>query len=294
MIKRAKMIRSYFLALSTVVLITSCSHDNEMLQVTKNDNGGVKAVSITAVLPENMMTRAVAADDAAVSRCYMQVLAADGSELGDGHSAVKSMTAAENGYTATVYLKEDESYTFLFWADNATSNVTDLKNVPYANGTTIAWAGKMADQSWSESGITCNLEHAVAHITVHTTTAVTLTDANGFTVNVPTVYSAYNVYEEKPVSSATVENGYTYTDTNSAATDDADLCHFYVLVDGYNQILTMQYNGVLGNPAVQVTDVPLKANCHTTLSGDVCHLGLVSGTITATMQNDWGNDSKDF
>lgn len=62
-----------------------------------------------------------------------------------------------------------------------------------------------------------------------------------------------------------------------------------------NQTLTLQYNSVLGNSAVEVTNVPIRANCHTTLSGDVYNLGLVRGEIQSTIVTGWeGEDSVDF
>ena len=283
------------LMLAAAALLASCSND-DALQTTVNDNDGRKAVTVTATLPEgSMTTRAAGAEDAAVARCFVQVLDAEGNLLYDDFSDVKQMTASNNGFSTTVYLNPNDTYTFLFWADsdNSGSAPTDLKAVTYnQSGEVIAWVGK-ENATWSATGVTAELKHAVARITVHSSTAVELSGENNFTVVVPTTYTTYNVYSGDVSGNQT---SYTYTDGNSSCTEDGDLCHFYVLVaaNQENQTLTLQYNGVLGNPAVTVDNVPLKANWHTTLSGDVYNLGLTNGTIAATISEEWTDENRNF
>lgn len=110
--------------------------------------------------------------DAFAQRCFVQVLDANGNTL-DDFSLVKQMSGdATEDFTTTVYLNKGVTYNFLFWADNSSSSApTDLKNVSYTNGETIAWVGKM-EAAWSENGASCDLLHIVARITVHSTTAV--------------------------------------------------------------------------------------------------------------------------
>ena len=276
------------LMLAAAVLTASCSYD-DALQDTVNDNDGLKAVTVTATLPEGgMTTRAACGDDAAAARCFVQVLDKDGNSLGDDFSAVQPMTGSQaDGFSTTVYLKEGEEYTFLFWADNDQSDRTpnDLTKVSYTNGEVIAWAGK-AETTWSADGVTAELKHVVARVTVHTTTAVVLSRENTFTCTVPDVYTAYDVYGGTVIGSS---DSYVYTDNISSAEANSDLCHFYVLVDGNNQKLSLHLSD---NPAVTVDNVPLMADCHTTLSGDVRNLGLTGGTVTASMNTDWSSDGQ--
>ena len=96
-------------------LLASCSQNDE-LQNTVNDNEGLKPMTISVSLPEGMTTRATASDDATDAYCFVQILAEDGQDLADGHSAVQGMSKTGNGYTATVYLNGNETYNFLFWA----------------------------------------------------------------------------------------------------------------------------------------------------------------------------------
>lgn len=284
----------YLTLMAAALVMGACSND-DALQTTVNDTDGLKAMTITAALPEgSMITRAAGGTDATVTRCFVQVLDNEGNTLDDNFSDVKEMTKTNNGFSTTVYLKQGDTYTFLFWADsdNGGTAPTDLKNVAYnTNGETIAWAGK-EDVTWSADGVTAELKHVVARITVHSTTAVLLTDENDFTVTVPTTYTTYNVYSGAVSNS----DSYTYTDGTSSCSANGDLCHFYVLVGAYqdNQKLTLQYNGVLGNPEVPVPNVPVKANCHTTLSGDVYNLGLVNATITTTISTEWTDENKNF
>ena len=280
-----------FMAFFAAMLLASCSKDEALLN-ENGENGGLTTAKISVTLPSGgMSARATASDDAAATRCLMQVLDAEGNPLGDNFSDVQSANVSGTTASFTVMLKAGEQYDFLFWADNTATEVTDLKNVSYENGTTIAFAGRLDNAQWSNAGLTAKLTHAVSRVTVHSTTAVTLTEKNDFTLEVPTVYTAYNV----ATGAVTGESSkYTYTNSAATATANSNLGYFYALVNGDNQALTMQYNGVLGNPEVTVGDVPLKSNCHTTLTGDVYHLGLTDGTITATISEDWTDGEKFF
>lgn len=280
------------LMLAAGALLASCSNDSG-LQECENNGEGMQPMTIRAAIPgEGMHSRAGANGDPEAARCYVQVLDSQGGLLEDDYSVVKAMTSATGGgYETTVYLKEGETYTFLFWADSDSSAQApdDLKQVDYTNGEVLAWAGRKS-ASWSDEGVACTLKHVVARITVHTSSAVTLTSDHDFTAEVPTVYGSYNVYSGAPVGTSTT---YTYVCDDAEVSANADLGHFYVLVpaNGENQNLTLQYNGVLGNPEVTVSNVPLKADYHTTLTGDVYLLGLVGGDITATVSTDWAQST---
>ncbi len=279
------------LLLTVATLLASCSKD-ESLMKENGVNGGMTTAKISVTVPSGgMSARATASNDATATRCLLQVLDKDGNLLGDKYSDVRSTSVAGTTAIFTVMLKADEQYDFLVWADNAATEVTDLKNVPYENGTTIAFSQHVDNAVWSANGISCTLNHAVSRITVHSATAVTLTEENNFTLEVPMVYTAYNV----ATGAVTGESSrYTYTNSTATATANSDLARFYVLVDGDNQALTMQYNGKLENPAVTIGDVPLKPNCHTTLTGDVYNLGLTNTTVTATISDNWTDGEKIF
>ena len=247
-------------------------------------------MTITASLPtDGMQTRA--AGDEAATRCYVQILDGNGFPLEDGNSDVKEMTPGTDGsFTTMVYLKEGATYDFLFWADTeaaGTAAPKDLKAVDYTNGQTIAWAGNDLDKAWSAKGIDVTLSHVVSRVTVMTNSNFEAGDAWPLTVTVPTVYNKYNVAEGKVVADSKVSGGYTLEAQYGNYTANTEVGHFYVLGDGSTQILALHYDGPLENPAIDITEVPVSANTHITLTGDIYHAGLVDGYITATVSEVW-------
>ena len=282
--------------LAAAALLASCSQD-DALQNTENTNEGLKPMTITASLPtDGMQTRAEGDDsgDATATRCYMQILNDDGTPLEDGNSKPIEMTPNGSSFTTTVYLSGSKIYNFLFWADTEKTNddksnaPADLKAVAYTNGNTIAWAGKIDDGYWNAGGIEIDLEHVVSRVTVITTSEFTGREEWPFTVTVPAVYGTYNVAEMKAVADSQVPDGYTLNVTDGEYNANAEVCHFYVLgSDEIEQELTLQYKGPKGNPEIPFSNVPLLANYHITLKGDICNAGLVSGNIKATVSSDW-------
>ena len=92
---------------------------------------------------------------------------------------------------------------------------------------------------------------------------------------------------------------FTYTFdpiTVSGASENApvQIGHFYALVNNEPQALKLHYKGSLGNSEDQIPNVPLAPDTHVVLKGDVANFGLVSGTITATVVNDWTDQEHPF
>ena len=288
------MKRQNFLMLAAAALLASCSQD-DALQNTVNTNEGLKPMTITASLPtDGMQTRA--AGDAAATRCYVQILNGDGSALEGGNSEPIEMALDPNNgnFTTMVYLNGNKTYDFLFWADTETTNAdqsnapTDLRAVAYTNGQTIAWAGNDLDKMWNAAGVEIDLKHVVSRVTVMTKSNFEVSNAWPFTVTVPTVYSTYNVETGKVTGQA---EGYTFYADPDDYVANAEVGHFYVLGDGSTQKLGLHYDGPLENPAIEINEVPVSANTHITLTGDICNAGLFSGIITATVSEDWPNSS---
>ena len=294
--------RRIFLMSAAAVLLASCSRD-DTLQSTVNINEGLKPMTITASLPtDGMQTRATG--DAAAARCYMQILNGngteledvqilngDGTELEDGNSKPIPMDPDGGSFTTTVFLKGDNTYDFLFWADTETTtdqNVpTDLTAVAYTNnGQTIAWAGNIEDKVWDAEGIEIDLEHVVSRVTVITTSNFTVDGDYPLTVTVPTVYGTYNVKAGAVVEDSEVPNGYMLDVTDGPYTADTEVAHFYVLGDG-NQDLNLWYKGPKENDEITITGVPVSANTHITLKGDIYNAGLVNGNIIAITTTGW-------
>ena len=284
--------------LAAAALLASCSQD-DALQNTVNNNEGLKPMTITASLPtDGMQTRA--AGDEAAARCYMQILNGNGTELAGGNSKPIPMDPVGDSFTTTVYLNGTNTYDFLFWADTETTNAdqsnapADLRAVEYTNGKTIAWAGNDLDKMWDADGVSVTLSHVVSRVTVITTSDFAGSETWPFIVTVPTVYSKYNVETGKVVEDSEVPGGYILNVTDGEYEANTEVCHFYVL--GGNETtsqeqLTLQYKGPHGNPKIPFSNVPLLANYHITLKGDIYNAGLVSGIIKATVSENWPNSS---
>ena len=285
------MKRQNFLMLAAAALLASCSQD-DALQSTVNNNEGLKPMTITAKVPtEGMQTRA--AGDEAAARCYVQILNDDGTELEDDNSKPIPMAPNGNSFSTTVYLSGSKIYNFLFWADTETTSSDqsnapeDLRAVEYTNGKTIAWAGKIDKKPWTGESIKITLEHVVSRVTVTTTSDFTVSENWPLIVTVPTVYNKYNVAEMKVVADSQVSGGYTHDATDGEYKANTEVCHFYVLGDGDNQELTLHYDGPNGNPEIYIADVPVSANTHITLKGDIYNAGLVEGNFTVTTSTNW-------
>ena len=279
--------------LAAAALLASCSHD-DALQSTVLDNEGLKPMTIAASLPTGMQTRAAgddAAGDAAATRCYVQILDKDGNPLEDNNSVPIEMTPNGGTFSTLVYLNGNETYDFLFWADTEKTNddksnaPADLKAVEYTNGNTIAWAGKINDNPWNADGVSVTLYHVVSRVTVITESEFEVSNEWSLTVTVPAVFSTYNVETEEVTGQ--VDNGYTFSAASTTYDANTEVGHFYVLGDGSNQKLGLHYNGPLKNPAIIINEVPVSANTHITVKGNIYNAGLVDGYITATVSEVW-------
>lgn len=275
--------------LAAAALLASCSQD-DALQSTVNTNEGLKPMTITASLPsDGMQTRA--AGDAAAARCYVQILDKDGNPLADGNSEPIEMGSNGGTFSTLVYLNGNETYDFLFWADTEKTNddksnaPADLKAVAYTNGQTIAWAGKIDNNPWNADGVEIDLKHVVSRVTVMTESGFTVSETWPLTVTVPTVFSTYNVETEEVTGQ--VDEGYTFSAASTTYDANAEVGHFYVLGDGSTQKIALHYEGPLKNPTIEINDVPVSANTHITVKGNIYNAGLVDGYITATVSEVW-------
>ena len=290
--------RNTFAVLAAAVLLASCSQD-ELMTDTRHD--GLVPVTLSAAVGDGVQTRTIDADnDEDPTRCYVQAFTTDdnGTTLtpapGDLARPLDMGDPTVEGTfsLANVYLNPNETYVFLYWADDAEESydeLTDLRNVDY-HINRIAWAKRSETWKYQESEpaeITADLQHVVAKVTLKTTTNV---EANSkITVTVPTTYTRYNVADETVIQDVINKNAlfeHTVTNAITGTKDGAEVFSFYALVDEANQDLPLTN----GTNSQQVSNVPLGPNKHTTLVGDVRNLGLTNVTFTASVVGDWGND----
>ena len=278
--------RNIFAVLAAAVLLASCSQD-EVMTDTRPD--GLVPVTLSAAVGDGVQTRTIDADnDEDAKYCYVQVCQSDGTAYtGNDYATPTRLTDEDKDgtFTGNIYLKPGESHVFLFWADNATSDIpADLHNVAYQKGS-IAFADRVEQTiSRNDPTVDATLQHVVAKVTLKTTTNVDASDV--ITVTIPTKYQAYNVNTEAPITTAdNTPFVHTVTSDITGTTDGTEVFSFYALVDEANQNLTLTN----GTNSQQVSNVPLGPNKHTTLVGDVRNLGLTNVTFTASVETTWGS-----
>ena len=282
------MKRQNFLMLAAAALLASCSQDEVM---TDTGHDGLVPVTLSAAVGDGVQTRAVDVDDDEdATYCYVQVCDEQGNAYRDNDYATPTRLTDEDKdgiFTGNIYLKPNVSHVFLFWADNATSDIpADLHDVTYQKES-IAFADRVAQTIGSVAPtVNATLQHVVAKVTLKTTTNVEA--GSKITVTVPTTYTRYNVADETVIQDVINENApfeHTVTNAITGTKDGAEVFSFYVLVDEANQKLTLAN----GTNSQRVTNVPLGPNKHTSLVGDVRNLGLTNVTFTANMDTNWGN-----
>ena len=270
------------LMLAAAVLLASCSQDEVM---TDTGHDGLVPVTLSAAVGDGVQTRTIDADnDEDPTRCYVQAFTTNDNgttlTLAPGDLArpldMGDPTTEGTFSLANVYLNPNETYVFLYWADNVEEpydNLTDLSNVDY-HIDRIAWAKRSETWKYQESEpteITAELQHVVAKV-----------------ITVPTTYTAYNVaagdvIQERKANNTSFEHPVM---SITGTKDGAEVFSFYALVKDETQNITLAN----GTNSQQVTNVPLGPNKHTTLVGDVRNLGLTNVTFTASVVGDWGND----
>ena len=257
--------------------------------MTDTGHDGLVPVTLTAAVNEGVQTRA--ATDGVAERCVIQILEKNGEEWQNAITNLESNPASMNKsvsdpsqFVADVMLNPDKEYTFLFWADedNGSYVVTDLQTVRLAEdkSTSIAWQGKTTWDKTKSTTITAELTHAVAKVTLHSTTAVE--NERPFVLSNLTEYNGFNVLAGT-ANGDIVTPGHKGTGTGASG----DLLSFYALVKSENQELKLT-SGEGG--VVSIPNVPLAPNTHVVLKGDVQGAGWTTVNFTASVDEIWGND----
>lgn len=278
--------------LGIAAMLASCSNE-DVLQGT-NDSGMKSvtvAVNLEGINPYTRVTPTMTETDAEVTRCYMEVL-----EDGTSKELVAMTGDQTNGYTSTLSLDPDKEYQFLFWADGGDNCYTiediagqRLQSIKVKDGEAVSIAYQ-AVEDWEKTEIvSAELTHAVAKVSLKTKSD--LKSGKTVALTIPS-YSGYrvggNTDEATDIFAGTTRTDHEYTATLSAditgdATNGAFVFSCYVL-NNQNEEVKLQYSD---NPSAIVYNVPLKANQHSTLLGDLANFGLTSISVTATINPDW-------
>ena len=280
---------------AVLVLLASCSQGDDL-----SPAGGFVPVTLSvAVAEDGAATRATTAgEDELPTRGFVQIFTTEDNgqtivPAGGDLAGVKPMTSNGGGSFSLsgIYLNPNDTYVFLYWADNAASTAPapdDMNGVTYTAGT-IAFAHRSDPWNYTTSGnanISATLTHAVAKVTLKTTTDLEV--GSSITVTLPTTYTTYDV-ETGAVAGNAASHDYSFIATSAitGTTDGAEVFSFYALVADELQPVTI--TNADENIGSEVTNVPLAPNRHTTLVGDVRNVGMEEVTFTAGIDEDWGD-----
>ncbi len=283
--------RNIFLMLAAAVLLASCSQDEVM---TDTGHDGLVPVTLSAAVGNGEQTRAT--PDGEAKRCKIQILEKNGegwqNAVGVETNPIDMEQDVDNParFTLTgVMLNPDKEYTFLFWVDEDKDSydASDLENVKIVNGnaTNIAWQGKVEWKKDMPTTITAELTHAVAKVTLNSTTVVE--SGRPFVLSNLTEYNGFDVMNG-------TANGEIVTPEHKGTGTGAsgDLLSFYALVTGENQELKLTSGE--GGGVVSIPNVPLAPNTHVILKGDVQGAGWTTVNFTASIDGNWDNTATEI
>lgn len=264
------------LLLGLVPGLLSC--DNE------GTEGPMVQVSLVADIAstECLYSRAANAEgDEMVTRCLMEVML-------DGQSkSIETLSGNEqDGFAITLKLLKDKEYQFYFWADRGNDyyDATDFTQIAVAQNAepSVAYSGSLtltATEKNQNQNVTLN--HAVAKVSVVTTTA--LESGNALSMTIPEICASYNA-RTPAVGGSSASKTYSMT-LNTDIAANATVMSAYGFVDGNNQKVKIKYAYA---PEIEVTNVPIALNTHTKLVGDISGQAQVS--VTAEVSDTWLND----
>lgn len=264
-----KHLKYIFMAFAVALLATSCSQEELPGEggdtpVTGQTQTYTFTVSPDIVMEGEAGTRTpTATTDDQPTRCFMQVYDAAGvTKVTDPIDGTPNNDDGDYTYTFTTKLFSNTEYTYLFWADNANVEVTDLQAVPYTAGT-VAFSYRTTGTPENVAKTTVSLKHAVTKLTLQTTTETSV-DAEE-TVRVTAMCaSSYNV--AAPANSTFSQQTLVKTfegPTNVAA--NKEVASFYFIPRDEEQDVDVEFHLLKQT----IESVPLAANTHVYLRGDL-------------------------
>lgn len=264
-----KHLKYIAMAFAVALLAASCSQDDYLAEdggdtpVTGQTQTYTFTVSPDIVMEGEAGTRTpTATTDDQPTRCFMQVYDAAG--VMQVTVPIAGTPSNDDGeYTFTTKLFSNTEYTYLFWADNANVEVADLKAVPYTAGT-VAFSCRTTGTPENVAKTTVSLKHAVTKLTLQTTTEtsvkadevvrVTASCASSYNVAAPASSTFSSQTAEKVFEAAT-----NFTGKNP------EVASFYFIPKNEEQDVDVEFHLLKQT----IESVPLVANIHVTLQGDL-------------------------
>lgn len=279
------------LMLGIASMLASCSQNDEVLQ-SDNNTGKLQTVTITATLEDGMTTRATpntSETDATVTRCFMEVVE-------NGTTIERQSVEGSGSFSFSTYLEPRGNYTFYFWADGGSSYYTvngGLDNITLPDGTapSIAYRGETSWKNGNSTNMDVMLTHAVAKVSLRTTT--TIYQAQTVSMTVPS-YTVYNARTGSTTGENPTDFDYTFSgDVPGTSEESGFVCSAYSLVPtgGTTWDIDLRY---ASQPERTQTSVPVAPNQNTSLVGDLYHLGLQNLTFTVDTESKWTDTTHNF
>ena len=258
-----KLLNYIFTLITLALLATSCSQDElpgngEDAPVTGQTQTYTFTVSPDITMEGDAATRSEGTDAEMPTRCFMQVIKPSG-EAEEIITGVKDNITSI--YTFTVRLASNTEYTYLFWADNGSENPpTDLRAIQYTPGTEAFAANAQGTLETVDKAV--ELKHVVAKVTLKTTTDVTFEDSRTIRLSASCA-STYNVQTSSASSFEDKSISEEMADASLAA--DSEVLTTYIIPNPDDKAVTFSAHDL----AQTIDVVPLAANTHVTLQGDL-------------------------
>lgn len=281
----------FFLMSVAVMMLASCSQNEELLQIDTSANEEVQVI-FNVQMPE-MKTRTTSPDETkegTAKRYICEVYKTDNA------TGTPDNRLEQRDSKFTILLEKNTDYVFLLWADNGTAangnedgnyyNAADLKNVQVAGRTDTDNYDELAFYACKQVKISntgeiadITLNHAVAKVCLYETNLI---DANSTLEVSYNPASAFNVADgTTTVAEAAHKLEYSLTEgvTTANATDGNKIACFYVLAsekgkaEGLSDItFTLNEQPEAGDTEKKtvktVNNVPLQANYVTNIRGE--------------------------
>lgn len=257
------------MAFAMALLAASCSQD-ELL-----DDGGTEEVPVTFTATmdyaietqgddtagnmKQVATRATSTQDDAPTRFYAQAVS------GGTLSKVVAGTKNDDGtYSFTLQVAKDTESDYMFWADNAApgDEPADLRSVSYTIGNIAFAATAQGTPETVDKNV--KLQHVVAKVTLKTTTNVTFGDSHTIRLSASCA-SKYNVQGQNAIASSFEDKIISREMTDAGLAANSEVLTTYIIPNPENKTITLGAHEMTQT----ISDVPLAANTHVTLQGDL-------------------------
>ena len=264
-----KHLKYIFMAFAMALLAASCSQD-ELL-----DDGGTEEVPVTFTATvdyaietqgddtagnmKQVATRATSTQDDAPTRFYAQAVS------GGTLSKVVAGTKNDDGtYSFTLQVAKDTESDYMFWADNAApgDEPADLRSVSYTIGNIAFAATAQGTPETVDKNV--KLQHVVAKVTLKTTTNVTFGDSHTIRLSASCA-SKYNVQGQNAIASSFEDKIISREMTDAGLAANSEVLTTYIIPNPENKTITLGAHEMTQT----ISDVPLAANTHVTLQGDL-------------------------